>query len=205
MQKCTNYSNSLDTCSIYTQVSHLIASPLQILQKTLWWVIKKGNLPEWKRHLEKVFILTYPHFKLLGEDLKKKKTKTQQSVGNLNSRPQTIPENGKCFSFLQTKTDNTVMAAQVESRHDNKEFFQWILREILKEILEIVDVDVGEEPRKASLIIWSQVLYNCCNILGSANKGMFWFVDYSPFIPTLAETQTGKMAKSCRIFVLKDN
>lgn len=100
-------------------------------------------------------------------------------------------------------TDNTVMAAQVESRHDNKEFFQWILREILKEILKIVDV--GEEPRKASLIIWSQVLYNCCNVLGSVNKVMFWTVDYSPLSPTLAETQTGEMAKSCRIFVSRDN
>lgn len=36
------------------------------------------------------------------------------------------------------------MAAQVERRHDNKEFFQWILKEILKETLKILDVD--EEP-----------------------------------------------------------
>lgn len=39
------------------------------------------------------------------------------------------------------KTDNAVMAAQVESSHDNKEFFQ----SILKETLKIVDMD--EKPR----------------------------------------------------------
>lgn len=42
------------------------------------------------------------------------------------------------------KTDNAVIAAQVERRHDNKEFFQWILKETLKETLKVVDVD--EEP-----------------------------------------------------------
>lgn len=77
MQKCSNYSNSLDTRSIYTQVSHLIASPLPILQNTLWWVIKKGNLEftSVKKVSWESFHFNLPTFQTTGWRFKKKETK----------------------------------------------------------------------------------------------------------------------------------
>lgn len=64
------------------------------------------------------------------------------------------------------KPVNAVMAAQVESSHDDKEFFQWILKETLKETLEIVDVD--EESRKASAVSYLKQ--------GYVTSVMYWVV-----------------------------
>lgn len=92
------------------------------------------------------------------------------------------------------KTDNAVMAAQIESGHDKKEFFQWILKETLKETLKIVDVD--EEPRKASRLSYLKQGYmNCCNLLGSANTGMFRTVDYIHLSPPWLKHSLAKSQK----------